>query len=189
MKNIGITKGFMACVDDTDYEWLSAFRWSANIGDGGKVYPIACVAGVNHYMHRVILGLGKRKDDKRVVDHIDGDTLNNTRANLRICTPSQNAMNSRKPKNSTSRYKGVQVGNGKWTASINSDRQKFFLGTFDNEVLAAICYNQKARELHKQFAWLNPIHCENEILGLLSQIRVAEAKIAELVEMELKGSL
>lgn len=188
MKTIGLTKGFLAVVDDTDYAGLSAFRWSANIGDSGKVYPVACIGGKNHYMHRVILGLGKKKDDGRIIDHIDGNTLNNTRANLRICTPSQNAKNTRKIDGAASRYKGVQKAKDRWAATITSDGVKHYLGTFESEVVAAVIYNQKARELNKEFAWLNPIHCENEIVSLLSQIRLSEKRIADLCELELGGA-
>ena len=90
MKLIPLTRGLFAQVDDEDFEFLSQWRWHANL----KPYAVCGVdAGsgtrTSMYMHRLIMS----PTGKDVVDHIDGDSLNNTRSNLRICTHAENLRN------------------------------------------------------------------------------------------------
>ncbi len=92
MKEIPLSKGKVALVDDEDYERLSQFKWCASQQgrNGLKWYAIrwVCPKGEKQYkvaMHRFILGIAPRiKDDPRVVDHIDCDGLNNQKSNLQI---------------------------------------------------------------------------------------------------------
>lgn len=85
-------------------------------------------------MHRVILGLGP--NDKRRVDHIDRDPLNNQRKNLRICTQAQNTQNVRsRPK--TSQFRGVCFRRGSWYAQACLERRVYHIGCFKTEEKAA----------------------------------------------------
>ena len=85
------------------------------------------------------------------VDHKNGDPLDNRRKNLRVCTHRQNCQGRRPNKNCLSKYKGVSWFKGKWTAMIN---QKY-LGRFDNEINAAKAYDEKAKELYGEYAYIN----------------------------------
>ena len=91
-----------------------------------------------------------------LVDHIDRNSLNNRRGNLRLCTPSQNILNTR-GKKGTSKYKGVwwNTKKNKWLAMITSKGRHFHLGFFDEEIEAAKAYDRKAVELFGEFAYLN----------------------------------
>jgi len=89
-----------------------------------------------------------------VVDHIDGNGLNNRRANLRICTPQQNRRNTR-PRHKTSAFLGVSRRGDKYAARIKHHGREFHLGLFKDEIEAAKARDRKAKELFGQFAWLN----------------------------------
>lgn len=140
-----------ALVDDADYELVSKHDWCAN-KCGNKFY--ASKAGVR--MHRFIMGV---LDSKIIVDHIDGDTLNNQRNNLRTCTKAHNNINTSAHKNTTSRYKGVSWAKHckKWRAQITKDKFSKFIGYYDNELDAAIAYNNVAKNTHGEFANLNKV--------------------------------
>ena len=108
MKKIPLTQNKFALVDDADYDWLNQFKWYAR-NEGQRYY--ACrsfrVDGHVHHivMHRLILGL--KEGDGKITDHIDGNGLNNSRSNLRICTSAENNFNQRPQAGKTSKYKGV----------------------------------------------------------------------------------
>ena len=110
------------------------------------------------YLHRWLFGL--KKGDKTVIDHLDGNKLNCTRENLRQCTISDNMCNRKKMtmnNKATSKYKGVVLSNGKWQALCRKDKKVYNLGYFKTEEEAAKAYNDKAKELHQNFAILNII--------------------------------
>lgn len=95
-----------------------------------------------------------------VVDHINHDTLDNRRQNLRIATAHQNTMNRRSSRNSVSQYKGVSYckaakDDDKWVASIRSEGTMKYLGRFSTEADAAMAYDQAARRQFGEFALLN----------------------------------
>ena len=123
-------------------------------------------------LHREVLGI---KDSKVLIDHIDGNGLNNMRSNLRICTHSENRKNRHnKSDKHTSKYLGVSlkttkykytVKNGenrvsiskKWEARIQHNKKQISIGLFDTEEEAALAYNKKAIEFHGEFSSLNKI--------------------------------
>ena len=113
------------------------------------------------YLHRWLLNIDK--DDKRCVDHIDGNKLNCTRENLRLCTVSENMHNRNKMgKNGVfaSKYKGVVKDKSypnKWVAKCRKDNIYYRIGVYDTEEEAAIAYNNKVKELYVGFATLNII--------------------------------
>lgn len=110
-------------------------------------------------LHRLILGYFGDLN----VDHINRDRLDNRKENLRICTACQNHMNKGKKthKISTAKkwspYKGVRWHKNKnmWMTDITVNKKTHYIGLFHNEVEAAKAYDKKARELHKEFAYLN----------------------------------
>lgn len=93
-----------------------------------------------------------------VVDHVNRDTLDDRRKNLRICTISQNIANSSTRTDGTSRYRGVHMTKkGKWRAQIKVFYKLHRLGDFDSEVEAARAYNAAARKHFTEYAGLNPV--------------------------------
>jgi len=105
-------------------------------------------------LHKVIMGVGQ----KITVDHKDGNTLDNRKSNLRICTPADNTRNRMISIRNTTGYKGVhKYRKNKFTASIKFNNKSYFLGVFDCKMDAAKAYNAKAKELFGEFAWLNSI--------------------------------
>lgn len=160
-KTIELTRGCVAIVDDEDYERVAAHRWHAMRCKGKWFYAMRRGSRPrgeprNVFLHWVIAG---RPPKGMAIDHIDGDGLNNTRANLRFCTPGQNTWNTRAHKDSTSKYKGVcrPTGRRKWHANICIGGKNLFLGAFDQEEDAARAYNGAARAAFGEFARLNPV--------------------------------
>src|ERR1043165_2122866 len=86
-REIPLTQGYVALVDDCDYEWLSQWKWCAHVAKGGRTAYAFRAKGIA--MHRVIMNAPEGMD----VDHRDHNGLNNTRANLRICTHAENQRN------------------------------------------------------------------------------------------------
>lgn len=145
MREIPLSRGLVALVDDEDYDWLVARgRWYAITGNArGKFYAAHGLGGGRvELMHRVILGAPKG----RVVDHLNSVAVDNRRANLRLCTPWENAANRHKERG-TSRFKGVswhKRGNA-WQAAIRVHGVGHYLGWFKNEAEAALVYDAAAR--------------------------------------------
>lgn len=159
MKLIALTQGQFAAVDDSDFDWLSAWKWQAQYDPTTKGYYAARSEGPKGnrkriIMHRQILGL--THGDGLQGDHINLDTLDNRRQNLRIATQSQNAKNHRKQRNNASGYKGVSwcSAAGMWMArcSVNGDRR--YLGVFPDKESAYFAYVNAAKEHHGEFARL-----------------------------------
>lgn len=155
MKQIELTKGKFTIVDDEDYEDLMKLKWHVNQG-GYAVrmikHPTKSGKQVVLQMHRYLMGL--THGDQRHVDHIDVDRLNNTRANLRICTYVENARNKSKPSHNTSGFKGVYAYyGGRWRAAISSGKRKYVhLGVFDTPEAAHAAYCQAADRLYGEFS-------------------------------------
>ncbi len=150
MKEIMLTQGKVARVDDEDFLFLSQSSWYAHQIEG-RWY--AC-RGNMEYMHRVLCA-------GDYVDHRDGDGLNNTRGNLRTATNQQNARNAKRHRDGSSQYKGVYRDNrrGKWVAQIGLSYRSKQLGRFSTEAAAARAYNSAAIEHFGDFARLNVV-CE-----------------------------
>jgi hypothetical protein len=152
MKKIELTgkhgKGKYAIVDDEDYTLLSKYKWHLNKG-----YPERSEYITGRVIHKRISREIMTPTGNLVVDHINGDKLDNRRENLRVCTQAENAKNKRGNKRNTSGYKGVSFDKrkGTWAAYISNKH----IGYFENEEIAARAYDYHALKIHKQFATLN----------------------------------
>src|SRR5690606_19356654 len=122
----------------------------------GLVYAVSKRIGI---MHRAILGSLHEELKTDHVDHIDGNSLNNSKANLRVCNHSQNQANARLRTDNTSGYKGVSflASNNVWVASIKIRGKQTYIGRFNTPETAALAYNEAAIRLHGEFARLNVI--------------------------------
>lgn len=154
MKQIPLTQGKFAIVDDEDYEWLMQWKWYA--AKGTYTYYAARGFPKRILMHRQILGL--IKGDGKESDHKDHNGLNNRKINLRSCTKSENQHNQNIiRKKTSSKYKGVcwHKSHQKWTAQIVINNKHFCLGLFNNETKAAKAYDKKAKKLFGEFVLTN----------------------------------
>jgi len=148
---------YVAIVDDEDFALATERKWTAQVRPNGNVYAAICVKknGVNKkmYLHRIIA----RARDGQVVDHSNGNPLDNRRCNLRICTQGQNLRNQKLRKDNTSGYKGVSYSkfHGKFVAYISVDNKRVSLGLYKCAIEAAKKYDIAAKQYHGQFALLN----------------------------------
>jgi len=159
MKNIQLTQGKFAIVDDADYEWLSKFKWCA-VKDRYTFYAVRSIRLPNGKqqkirMHREILGL--KCGDKRQGDHRNHNGLHNWRDNLRICTNTENQYNQRPQKDRSSQFKGVSWHKShlKWEANIMINGKNLYLGNYVSEIEAAHVYDAAAIKYYGEFANLN----------------------------------
>ncbi len=153
MKKIILTQGKVALVDDKDFEYLVNWTWYYSIRGYAELYE----RGKTIRMHRVVLERKLGHSDFEDTDHINGDSLDNQRDNLRPATHVQNSYNRGKNKNNTSGYKGVDqyAQTGKWRARIQVNGKNTCLGYFYNKIIAARAYDRAAIKYHGEFICLN----------------------------------
>jgi HNH endonuclease len=149
VKEIPLTRGKVAWVDDADFEKVAAYKWcymtagyAARSVAQNKVRRLI-------YLHRFIL----QPEKGAHVDHISGNKLDNRRSNLRTCTHQENRQNSKHYENNTSGYKGVAFdkSTGNWKAYINIDGKTVHLGRFPTAELAAEHRNEAAEKIFGEF--------------------------------------
>lgn len=154
-KEITLTQGAVAIVDDDDYDRLMQYSWCLNAqGYAVRGYQ---QNGVKHQvrMHRAVIGDVCAGFE---VDHINGNRLDNRRSNLRIATRAQNAAN-RSTTSHSSTYRGVRKAKGRkvWTARICVNQKYIHLGQYKTEIDAAKAYNDAAIKYFGDYARLNRI--------------------------------
>lgn len=163
MKEIELTRGYKAIVDDEDYEKLSRYKWRVIIGRTTQ-YAERCEwdnkekKTITYLIHREILGLDKCSNLQ--VDHVNHNGLDNRKENLRVCTRSQNSMNTQKTKPGKYGYKGVYLLGKSYRskpfgAQLRYGDKRYQLGTFFTVEDAARAYDKKARELFGEYASCN----------------------------------
>lgn len=162
MREIPLTRGKVALVDDEDVPIVASFRWQAtpasNNKDGSGIWYATCSVWVREErrshtlrMHRVLVGAS----GEEIVDHIDGDGLNNTKKNLRKGTQSQNCVNR---KTTPGPYlRGTSPKHRKWRADLKYQGLRLYLGYFDTEQEAHAAYLAEAKRIHGDWVPSLPI--------------------------------
>jgi hypothetical protein len=120
---------------------------ATTVGTGKKAYKL--------YLHRLVT------DAKpgTIIDHANGDRLDNRRENLRLATKAQNAANIGALSTSKSGLKGVVKRGKKYRAFAHKDGKTQYLGSFDTKEEAACEYNRTAKKLFGKFARVNKVKC------------------------------
>ena len=157
---INLTKNMVTIVDEEDYEWLNQYKWCIGKGSGNKCYAVRRNKNLKPNkvrMHREIMNL--QHANNLEVDHINGDTLDNRKSNLRICTHKDNTRNKKIQSNNTSGFNGVSFTGreNKWRSYIVIDQKQKSLGYFNSKEEAAKAYNEAAKKYFGEFAKLNTI--------------------------------
>lgn len=160
---IPLTKGFVAIVDREDCDWLNQWHWRTLLSNHTLPYAV-CRKYINGSpltigMHRLIMEdvIGRELITGECIDHINNNSLDNRKINLRISTTAENSRNRGKSKNNTSGFKGVSnpYKDDSWIAIITIDRKNVFLGRFKDKLAAAQAYDRGALWYHGEFAKLN----------------------------------
>lgn len=162
MRKIPLSNGKYAIVDAEDFDIVSKYKWSetkpghrrttyarTNIKEGGKYRT--------ERLHRLVLGL--RPNDGKIIDHINGNGLDNRKSNLRISTSSANAVNVKVRRDNASGYKGVHFrkDRGTWQVEIRKNYKTVFQKSTKCVHLAGLIYNDNAKRIHGKYAWLNKV--------------------------------
>lgn len=154
-----LTRGYHALVSLEDIDRVSQIKWRVRIDSDGRPLAVAHKPGSGKRgkeitLHRFIVDA----QPGQIVDHINGDTLDDRRSNLRVCRNAENIRNQRPHRDKrTSKLKGVyfQPSRRSFRAQITVDRRKINLGNYPTEVEAAHAYDNAARRHFGDFARLN----------------------------------
>lgn len=148
-----LSKGMFSLIDAQDAWVLNGSKWVAS-QSGTRFYAARGKGKNREYLHRLIA----KAATGQLVDHIDGNTLNNCRSNLRICSQRQNVRNGKK-RSAKNPYKGLiwTPHCNKWSARITVDYKSIHLGVFEDPKDAARAYNAAAIKHFGEFARLNKI--------------------------------
>jgi hypothetical protein len=152
VKEIQLTQGKVAIVDDEDFEYLNRWTWHYCTGYAKRIIDINGKRK-RIRMHRAVLDT----PDGIETDHINRNKLDNRKENLRYCTRAENMRNVCTRGNNLSGYKGVGWNLGKWRSRITIDGKRICLGRFVNVKDAAQAYNKSAKEHYGEFAYLNKL--------------------------------
>jgi hypothetical protein len=155
IRYIALTRGLHAMVDAADYEWLMQYKWSVQpSADNRTWYAKRTDRGRLVLMHRLIM----KPPKGMVVDHINGNGLDNRRCNLRICTRMQNSFNRSKQRNARHRFIGVSpCGKSTYQVIVQHKGKVYREGPFHDELEAARARDRLARKLHGPYARLNDL--------------------------------
>ena len=150
MKEITLTKGRIALIDDDDFELVMQYKWfyrtkgyAWRLQRKGEPKPRS-----QQSMHRLIMGCPEGYH----IDHINGDKLDNRRSNLRTCTRQQNASNMSIRKNNKTGLKGVCKQGNSYVAYIKQNYKTIYLGSYKSPEEAAAAYDSAATERFGNFA-------------------------------------
>lgn len=152
--SVTISGGKRVLVDGENLGIVGQFKWHAKKSKGNW-YAATRVGKQTVFMHNMLMPPVEGLE----TDHVDQNGLHNIETNLRYATPSQNRANVRLRSDSTSGLKGVcfYPKTGKWRAYIQKDKKWKQIGYFETKEEAAVAYNEKAKELFGEFAWLNKV--------------------------------
>ncbi len=150
-REIPLREGFVALIDDEDARRFSGVRWylfRPAIACPRLIYACRRDGYQRRLMHREIMDAGKGV----IIDHINGNGLDNRKSNLRVCTHAENIRNQRRSALNRSGYKGVTVQGKRYSARIRVEGRQRHLGIFDTAVEAALAYDNAARRHFGEFA-------------------------------------
>lgn len=155
---IPLSQGLEAIIDSEDFNRLSQYKWAVTRSRDQAPYAqssVKCITTgkfISIRMHRLLLNCPKGME----VDHINGNTLDNRKSNLRVTTRGENAKNRKVQRNKTG-YKGVFINNrGQgYSARIQVDGKRINIGTYKDPLDAAKAYDNAALLYHKQYAKTN----------------------------------
>lgn len=153
-KQLPLTQGKFAIVDDDVYEWASKYKWHA-VRKKNSFYAVRNTERNPHqtkiHLHREIMSapIGV------MVDHINGDGLDNRRENMRFANYAENGRNRGMQTNNKSGYKGVGLFGGRWYSRIGVDGEQVHIGYFRDPEDAAMAYDAAAIAFHGDFAKTN----------------------------------
>lgn len=158
MREIPLTRGYTALVDDEDFDELMTFHWCVRTSSDGTIYAQRAIA-LGKYrvssvlMHRHIMQAPRGS----LVDHRDRNGLHNFRSNLRLCDHSQSVTNRVTKVIPASGYRGVYQTRrpDRWTAAIEWRGKRYSLGQYSDAAEAALAYDAAARKIHGEFAVFN----------------------------------
>lgn len=152
MKEIKLSQGKVALVDDEDFDSLSKYKWHYS-KSGYAIRTVSYKPRISAYMHKIIVPF------EGSVDHINGNRLDNRKQNLRRCSHKENCRNQKLRVDSASGFKGVCwiTSKRKYRAYINDSGKQIFIGYFSSALEAAKAYNKKSQELFGEFARPNEI--------------------------------
>ena len=156
MKTIPLSKGYVAIVDDDDFAAVSVYKWCAQVSHWGAYAKRTVKKGGRKkcvMLHKEIFG---SLPPGMLVDHINGDTLDNRRANLRAVNKYEHAQNTAKRSDNSSGHRGVSFCrfSGKWRAEISANGRRVRIGRFDSVEKAAAAYRDFAERMHGEFSGL-----------------------------------
>jgi hypothetical protein len=152
MKEISLTRGKVAIVDEEDFDLLNVRHWRVINFEKSNTYAATVINKKIVFMHRLLM----KNNDTMLVDHINGNGLDNRKTNLRYCTHSQNMRNRKLSYNSSTGFKGVHnCSNGRYRVQITFNNKRISIGRFDDILFAAKAYDDTARKLFGEFAKLN----------------------------------
>jgi hypothetical protein len=148
VKTIPLGDGVYTYVDAADFEWLNQWTWSLRNGYAGRRDKNRII-----FMHRQIM----QPPEGMVVDHQNRNKLDNTRVNLRVCTPEENARNRSKPRRTSSRFRGVSLSehDGKYRADVWHQGEHLPCRYFTDELEAARARDYQAVQVLGAEAALN----------------------------------
>lgn len=156
-----------ALIDDEDFEKVNKYRWHLGYCEYASTSASVGEKQTTSQMHRLIMGAIKGQ----MIDHKDGNKLNNQKSNLRYCTGSENQANRTSQKNNTSGFTGVFKSGKRWIAQIGIKNRQRYLGIFTDKESAAKAYNQAAKKNYGEFARLNIIKNQNDTKEFKGKIR------------------
>lgn len=158
-KEIQLTQGYSTIVDDKYYNDLIKYKWHVSKNSNNDYYARRRYSNKLLNMHRIIMKLAGFNINGFIIDHINGNTLDNRIENLRLANKSQNTINSKISKHNTSGFKGVSWDKStqKWVVRIKANNIQYNLGRFIDKIHAAKVYNEAALKYFGEFARLNKI--------------------------------
>lgn len=143
-------------IDDEDYDKIKNYNWFIMKQRKTYVFRNVRVDGKRRIelLHRRIMNF-----PPGFIDHIDGNSLNNGKENMRVCNNAENLRNRGRQKNNKSGFKGVRLHsqNKNWVAQIRTNNVTKYIGVYETKEAAALAYNEAAKKYHGEFARLNEI--------------------------------